>query len=548
MQRDADHGADGENTIAPDNEAIPDQERARRIQALGALAHNAAPATPDAQPASGAATARGPLARRPPARNFRRTRALLFVGAVLCVVIAGVNLARLLVPSAPPHPRPSTPSGPRVIYLDSYSGGANSGGGCVRDVAWSPQGTYLALSGYTDNCPTAFDLSGPSAVTYGAMVSIYDAASGVLVNQFHPDDVVMPAIQVPAEVTAFLTNSGVRGSSAFVTNYQHIAWSPDGQRLAVTFGLFLPNGLAQDNPTGPPAWPGSTVHGVMLADATGTTRQVFTDQAVSGRHGAVWDVASGAPVAQAQAVAGALPPALGYAWNGDGTLTPQTPLNASAAPQAPALEPTGNPDGGASFTVWQAGGIDLRTTAPAPGGIVTVEPGAFTWSSDFAAWSLDGRYLAAHVGIDLGRFAPADPPPPSAAGVAQLGLSQAPLLPVRDAALAALLAAMPRGFPDSATQAAQSLQVAWSPSGRALAARESIPLDAGDNAKLQVYAVTVYDCASGKPLATLTPSTRFSPLGRAPAPALLRWSPDGRHLLLADPTLGALYIWSAPMH
>lgn len=510
-----------------------DEERARRIQALGEIAKRS-PNAPGDHPQPATTLAREP--RATPARTHpRRLRILIVVGAVVCLAVAAAGLARLLTSS--PHVRGHAPSGTRVISLASYEKG------CLQDVAWSPKGTSVAVIGYMEHCPiNGLDLVGPSGFSYGATVSVYAASSGALIAQFHPDAAVTPAIQVSTAYTQFLNNIGVPVVADFVTNYEHVLWSPDGTRLAVTFNLFLPSGPPQNSPDGTPNWPGSTIHGVLLASADGTPQQVWTDQSKPSGADAVWDVVSGATVAPAGMSATGLSAALGYQWNGS-SLAPETLLNPATPP---ALAAPGNPDGGATYTIWQSAEVKLQIVATVPNGIVTVVPGAYTLREDFAAWSPDGRYLAPHASTGVGRFVPEGIAPPTDAGLAQLGLSWAPVLPVRDAALQHALASMPRAAPDSSIEAAQSLSVAWSPSGRVLAARESSPLDDGHTTQLQPFAVTFYDCATGKPLATLTPPSRVGALGSFFAPALLRWSPDGTRLLLFDAQLGALYIWDAP--
>lgn len=79
--------------------------------------------------------------------------------------------------------------------------------------------------------------------------------------------------------------------------------------------------------------------------------------------------------------------------------------------------------------------------------------------------------------------------------------------------------------------------VAWRPDGRVVA------LDAAAND----HSVQLYDCATGRLLASLVPLTqneaRNTPHEQGEV-NVLRWSPDGSKLLLFDTTLGRVTIWS----
>jgi WD40 repeat protein len=58
----------------------------------------------------------------------------------------------------------------------------------------------------------------------------------------------------------------------------------------------------------------------------------------------------------------------------------------------------------------------------------------------------------------------------------------------------------------------------------------------------------LYDCASGKQIVLLIPTTdvpeRYDQ--NATSFETLRWSPDGAHLLLLDGVLGVVSIWDTP--
>jgi hypothetical protein len=72
---------------------------------------------------------------------------------------------------------------------------------------------------------------------------------------------------------------------------------------------------------------------------------------------------------------------------------------------------------------------------------------------------------------------------------------------------------------------------AWSPDGKRLATLLAVE-EVGTTGHAAVTTmVTVYDCASGKVLATLTPSAANGPDMNGLVPDTLMWSPDGSHLL-----------------
>jgi len=142
----------------------------------------------------------------------------------------------------------------------------------------------------------------------------------------------------------------------------------------------------------------------------------------------------------------------------------------------------------------------------------------YTWNTDFAAWSPDGRYLIDEIGL-TGLLQPPGQLFPSHKALVALGLNQAPLLPIHDGALLMVVE--------------RATALAWSPDGRILAA-----YTAGN-------IINLYDCVNGHKLASLLVQTKY------PAPAaqaiIMRWSSDGSHLLLSSVAWGLMSIWS-PNH
>ncbi|HEU5440921.1 MAG TPA: hypothetical protein VFU88_16665 [Ktedonobacterales bacterium] len=418
---------------------------------------------------------------------------------------------------------------------------------CPHDASWSPHSPLVAIVGYVGRCPSRADnqyegdtlytlaYAGPGDHVPG-LVDIYDTNTGRLVAQIHPDDAIRSTIKLSQSILDKLpANIGPENLLGF--NYTHILWSPDGQRLAVTFDVYVPTALA----TQPEAVdPGSTYQGLLLADALGHPLRVLM-QPIDRTHPTAteWDLSTGQAVkspltASAASPFATVPAALGYHWNADGTLVPDPPLSAAGSPATPgAPGAIGEPDGGQSFSIWQPG--ELSATVLPPPGLSNTPPlaGAYTWSADIAAWSPDGRYLIERIDLRcLLSAAGIQPPAPHA--LQTYGWEAAPQLAARDAGMAqaAQLASTSSFVPDLFVQ---GVLVAWRPDGRVVAV----------DAQTAQHGVYLYDAASGKQLAYLKPGPgrRIGGGYVEGEPNLLRWSPDGRRLLLLDMTLGTITIW-----
>jgi hypothetical protein len=168
--------------------------------------------------------------------------------------------------------------------------------------------------------------------------------------------------------------------------------------------------------------------------------------------------------------------------------------------------------------------------------------GVYTWTSRFAAWSPDGRYLLDDVSL-AARIQPPGLPDASAQRIAEFGLTGIPRLPLRDAGLGAVYKRMATGGVDVSSQ---HFAVAWRPDGQVLAATPLVlqqnVVGAILNVPPQPRAVTLYDCASGRALATL-PIPISNSITNPYDPSLLRWSLDGTHLLLEQASSNTLVIW-----
>jgi hypothetical protein len=494
----------------PDAEATPHGDGEHALEMV--VSDIAAPRRATAISAPQAPAAR-PHWIAPLTRRVRRQAVI--AGALLAALLVisfgfyGSQIHALLFPPPPP---------PLQLHPD------RAGMQCLQDAAWSPDSTAIALLGqqYDGNC------ADDSLNRRAGLVTIFDANDGTRRVTIHPDDLIIPTVAAVMQVQA--DNFAI--SVALL--YEHVLWSPDGKHLAVTFwadtGLI---GIPRTLPDGEPA----ILDGVLVMNADGTAPQVLTAFASAyGPTEAVWDLAAGSLIATPQSGYGPngfgmLTPALAYRWQADGTLAPVgAPLDTITAPPAPPLGPVGVPDGASSFTAWQPGVVIAAVqTSPVA---ATHLPGVYVWQgAPLAAWSSDGRYLL-DGSAPAGLLVPPGSAPPTQDTLNTFGLTGYWRLPLRDAGLAAILRAV-----DLNDQ--QGIAVAWRPDGRAVAAyTHRLPGGAID----RTLPVTVYDCATGHVLATLRPSPMaYSTLtGQA---GLLRWSPDGAHLLLFDDLVGVPLVW-----
>ena len=163
----------------------------------------------------------------------------------------------------------------------------------------------------------------------------------------------------------------------------------------------------------------------------------------------------------------------------------------------------GNPDGSAFFTIWQPGFTTFTTIA-----------GYYAWSTSFSTWSPDGRYLIDDITLH-GFYKPPSSIIPDIQALSKLKLRHYRLVTVRKVALDELLWGSPL--------------VSWRPDGRVLATYYARGI------------IVLYNSRTGQMLQTLFLPTNQHLL--AGSLALLRWSPDGSHLLLSSPSQGLLNIW-----
>jgi WD40 repeat protein len=425
----------------------------------------------------------------------------------------------------------------------------NDGMVCPQDVAWTPNGKQIAIVGYDASsgqttCPRQF---GPSESQPG-LVNVYDASKGQLLQQLHPDTLIRSQVSVPQAVQAWLkTHPGPATESPYTVFYTGGLWSHDATQLYLTFELALPASVPP-GPALPTVWPSAFFAGVETLNLkSGATRLLIQPLKSSPWQAVTWDLTDGQAL-QTQLETGAvtrfatIPPALGYTWDTSGRLFPQTRLpRADSASQIPTATHSsiGAPDGGPSFSVWQPGVLSQYVIGDDDPGSITAQ--GLNFSTEINALSPDGRYLV--EGARIQAIIDSSSMPAALMGLPAKGLSSMPVMPMRDKALQAassLLANNSFTVPTySSALTRQSLPwpgvyLAWRLDGSVLAIASNTKDDA----------ITLLDTKTGHVIARLAQRVDIASQGSdTDAPHTLCWSPDGSHLLLLDPSVGALTIW-----
>lgn len=460
-------------------------------------------------------------------------RRIMVASSLVLILALAASLGLYVATRAHPKRAVITPQTPLNPVVDGMN--------CDRDIAWSPDGSRIVVLGYKydiqaqGQCPE----DSPSSYLYEpGLIHLYDAKTKKLAVELHPDDLISSALHLPT-VDTVTPMAGTRLSSPEpkVINYLHVLWSPDGTRLAITFFANLPG---QSN-----AWD-SGVQGVLILRPDGSGAQVLSHAAAAGAptFWVEWNLATGAPVSPsgshtADSGQNPIPAALNYSWTGDDALTPQMQIQPGGPSiAAPPLSSIGDPIGGVTFTMWQPLRLSIITYQDPTTHQTQVIPDVYSAESDYVSWSPDGRYLAlmGYVGL----LEPNGPPTLTPAEAQALNLGQYPKLPVRDKALVAALALVSQDPNHSVP-----VSVAWKPDGRRLAVT-SVNLDPSGAIVPTSYRVLLFDCATGTKLATLTPDVVNETVHDNNG-TYLRWSPDGKKLLLADGGLGTITVWSGKL-
>lgn len=374
---------------------------------------------------------------------------------------------------------------------------------CFVDTAWSPDNQHIAVLGYGVDCP------GTNQYVSG-LVNVYDGHSAKLLAQVHPDAAILSTLK-----KQFKQFAG-KQAPPFIY-YQSILWSPDGHSLAL---LFVAATSLDPN--------ASRIDGVFLLGKDDKQhvflRQETPEEANFSPH-VRWDIHQGvATVVPNPAFTvnsnGVISKSasLSYHWGAGDVLVPDTQTG-NASPSAATLSPVGNPDGESSFSIWQPGHIFYLTRG---GNGSLYVPGVYVWQTFFPAWSPDGRFLVEGLVAEVRLEVPGQKSLGPQA-LKDLGVDQLHVLQVHNKALVQVLHTL-LSLPDTNI----AINVSWRPDGRVLAT---------DNAGH----VDIYDCASGRKLSSLVPAT--PPDRMNGFQDVLRWSPDGTHLLLSSIDWGPMQLW-----
>ena len=461
---------------------------------------------------------------KPPNESGEQPRSLVAkLGTLLLIsaLIAGV-FAMLAARTHTGRPAPDAAASPGVLAGQVSINTTLAEIFCPTQAYFSPDGTTIAVLGATFTCRDTNNAV--SLISHE--LAFYDRATGTLDRALALDPLIGVDDHTPA-----------RWQMVRAVRYVALGWSPDGTRFALAYATFdSPRSILPDE---------LVDTGLLLLDVKTLAGHVIHGDAgffaaSTSTYGGlpVWNLKSEGVSPPVQAPAG-----LAYAWSANGLPEAILPLTTGGTLSklpltAGSRYPVGNPDGDATYTIWQTGMLlGSQATHSVPG----LQPTQDALVTIFPAWSPDGTFVTLMVaGVALS--APASVPPAAATPGPTGPVLPAPQtfaqVPTRDAALQAAQ--------QDIGQQGWAL-VGWSPAGTRLA---SVVCQTNGET-LRVRATESGDMAGELPvpLAVGDPGCAVGVagegLGDYPSPnQWLQWAPDGNALLLTDQMAGTVTVWN----
>jgi hypothetical protein len=161
-------------------------------------------------------------------RARRRWRVGSTIGLLLLLVILfTLNRGTFIVNRFSPPPIQGAGTSSSLTAMPSLP--QIDGIACLADVTRSLDNRFIAVLGYQD-CPN------PKNSYVAGLLNLYDACSGRLITQLHPDSAIIHRFNesLPLEVRHALQKDR---SDRPVIVYEQVLWSLDKQHLALTFAL-----------------------------------------------------------------------------------------------------------------------------------------------------------------------------------------------------------------------------------------------------------------------------------------------------------------------
>lgn len=389
---------------------------------------------------------------------------------------------------------------------------------CPSGATFSPNGAELAVIGSTYSCHSApYDHSDFNA----HVMALFDAHLGTLQRTISLDPLVGYDRYTPRAAQRIRA-----------IRYVGMGWTPEGKSFAVAYATFGPStDISFENVVD---------SGLLVVDTTtGRATTIKGDAGFFSPTGAtsgypIWNLDQHTVTPPATVATG-----LTYTWTDNGELRPVAPLSGRPLSRLPVSAgsryPVGDPDGDSTFTLWQPGIL----LGP---GVISAGQGRDVFVAAFPSWSVNGAFTTLLL-TGAAIAVPASDQMPSSAltGATPPAIplpAALPAVPARDAALTAVAAAI--GSTGWAL-------VAWNPSGSLLA---SVNCSDAHGPLLEVR-----DAGTGNVVGTAQVPLPAGEqgcrdfnapesLGDYPAPdEMLRWSPDGRTLLVCDERASTLALW-----